>query len=222
MFHVKQNPFTADDFQKATAVSRETMARLQIYEGLLHEWSERMNLVARSTLDGIWHRHMLDSAQIFPLISKDAKTLVDLGSGAGFPGLVLAIMGVPDVHLIESTGKKTSFLHAVADATGVSVQIHNDRIEALKPIKADVITARALAPLDKLLGYAQRYSTPETHHIYLKGQHVGDELTKAHKMWIMKVDRLPSSTDPQGSVLSVSEVSHVKSGRIHSPSSPSV
>lgn len=219
---MKQSSFSADDFQTATSVSRETMERFQIYVDLLTDWSGRMNLVARSTLEDVWHRHMLDSAQIFPLISKDSKTLVDLGSGAGFPGLVMAIMGVPDVHLIESTGKKTSFLRAVAEETGVSVQIHNDRIEALKPIKADVITARALAPLDKLLSYAQRFSGPHTQHIYLKGQHVADELTKAHKMWNMKVDQLPSSTDPRGSVLSVCEVSYDKSDRSHSPSSRSV
>ena len=219
---MKQTKFYADDFQAATGVSRETMERLQIYADVLKDWNSRMNLVARSTLEEVWHRHMLDSAQLFPLIPKETKVLVDLGSGAGFPGLVLAIMGVPEVHLIESTGKKASFLRAVAEETAVSVKIHNNRIEAVKPFIADVITARALAPLDKLLGYAQPFSGVDTRHFYLKGQHVGDELTDAHKIWNMKVDRQPSSTDPRGSVLSVCEVSRVQSDRIHSPSSPSV
>ena len=218
---MKQTIFSADDFQAATPVSRETMERLQIYADVLADWNGRMNLVARSTLEDVWHRHMLDSAQLFPLIPAGAKVLVDLGAGAGFPGLVLAIMGVPEVHLIESTGKKASFLQAVAEATGVSVKIHKNRIEAVKPFTADVITARALAPLDKLLGYAHPFSGPDTRHLYLKGQHVGDELTNAHKIWNMKVDRQPSSTDPRGSVLSVCEVSRVQSDRIHSPSSPS-
>lgn len=219
---MKQTAYSANDFQAATDVSRETMERLQIYVDVLEDWNSRMNLVARSTLEMVWHRHMLDSAQLFPLIPEKAKVLVDLGSGAGFPGVVLAIMGVPEVHLIESTGKKTAFLREVSKETGISPKIHNNRIEAVKPFVADVITARALAPLDKLLGYAHPFSGPDTRHFYLKGQHVGNELTDAYKIWNMKVDRRPSSTDPRGSVLSVCEVSHVQSDRIHSPSSPSV
>lgn len=218
---MKHTSFTEEDFRAQTNVSRETLERCKIYVDVLKDWNSRMNLVARSTLDDVWHRHMLDSAQVYPLISQDAKTLVDLGSGAGFPGLVLAAMGVPNVNLVESTGKKCAFLQAAANAMGVTIKIHNSRIEALNPFVADVITARALAPLDKLLGYAQRFSGPSTQHIYLKGQHIGDELTEAHKIWNMKVDRRPSITDPRGSVLSVCEVSHVQSDRIHSPSSPS-
>lgn len=172
-----------------------------------------MNLVARSTLDEVWHRHMLDSAQLFPLIPVGTKTLVDLGSGAGFPGLLMSIMGISGVHLVESTGKKASFLQTVVNETGISAKIHNDRIEALRPFIADVITARALAPLDKLLNYAAPFSGPNTLHLYHKGQHVGHELTKAHKIWNIKVDLIPSSTDPQGSVLSVCEVSRVKPDR---------
>ena len=98
---MKQTFFTAEDFQAQTSVSRETLEQCKIYVDVLKDWNSRMNLVARSTLDDVWHRHMLDSAQVFPLISQDAKTLVDLGSGAGFPGLVLAAMGVPEVHLVE-------------------------------------------------------------------------------------------------------------------------
>lgn len=221
MFHVKQLDFGPQDFRAATNVSRETLARCEAYVELLKDWNTRMNLVARSTIDDVWHRHMLDSAQIFPLLPKGAKVLVDMGSGAGFPGVVMALMGIPEVHLIESTGKKTSFLHAVAEKTGLPLKIHNERIEKLERIKADVVTARALAPLDKLIGYAQRFAGPETTHIFLKGQHVGDELTNAHKIWKMTVDQRPSITDPRGSVLSVCEVSNVQSDRSKSPSSQS-
>jgi 16S rRNA (guanine527-N7)-methyltransferase len=210
---VKQRLFAAAEFQTATNVSRETLDRCKIYVDLLHEWSGRMNLVARSTLDDVWHRHMLDSAQLFPLIPVGTKTLVDLGSGAGFPGLLMSIMGISGVHLVESTGKKALFLQTVVNETGISAKIHNDRIEALRPFIADVITARALAPLDKLLNYAAPFSGPNTLHLYHKGQHVGHELTKAHKIWNIKVDLIPSSTDPQGSVLSVCEVSRVKPDR---------
>lgn len=213
--------FGPTDFQAATNVSRETLERCEAYVALLKDWNTRMNLVARSTLEDVWRRHMLDSAQIFPLVPTAAKVLVDMGSGAGFPGVVMALMGVPEVHLIESTGKKTSFLHAVAEKTGLPLKIHNERIEKLKPFVADVITARALAPLDKLLGYAQRFAGPKTTHIFLKGQHVADELTDAHKMWKITVDQRPSITDPRGSVLSVCEVSRVQSDRSKSPSSQS-
>lgn len=214
--------FGPSDFQAATHVSRETLERCQIYVDLLKDWNTRMNLVARSTLADIWHRHMLDSAQIFPLIPKDTKVLVDLGSGAGFPGVVMALLGAPEVHLIESTGKKTSFLHAVAEKTGLPLKIHNERIEKMTPFVADVITARALAPLQKLLGYAEPFAGPDTLHIFLKGQHVGDELTEAHKIWKITADQRPSITDPRGSVLSVCEVSRVQSDRSKSPSSQSV
>jgi 16S rRNA (guanine527-N7)-methyltransferase len=219
-FHVKQTPFTADDFQTATGVSRETLTRCKTFVDLLVDWNTRMNLIARSTVAHVWHRHMLDSAQIKDHLPAGTETLVDLGSGAGFPGLVLAILGVPNVHLVESTGKKAAFLRAAADATGVSVTIHNDRIEAIKPFEADVVTARALAPLDKLIAYGHRFAGPRTCHIYLKGQHVVDELTDAHKIWKMQVDRKPSTTDPRGSVLCVSEVSNDQSDQFLSPSSP--
>ncbi len=226
MFHVKHpEDFTAADFQAATNVSRETLERLEIYAALLRDWSGRMNLVARSTLDVLWHRHMLDSAQLYPLLPGGCRTLVDLGSGAGFPGMVLAIMsgsaGPMDVHLIDSTGKKANFLREVASETGTPLKIHNDRIEKIRPVQADAVTARALAPLDKLLGYARPFLAPETVCLFLKGQHVEDELTNAHKIWKMRVDRHPSWTDPQGSVLRVCEVSHVQSDRNQTPSTPS-
>lgn len=219
---MKQGPYTAGDFQRDTGVSRETRERLQIYGDLLLEWSGRMNLVAKSTLPDLWHRHMYDSAQVYPLLPPESRVLVDLGSGAGFPGLVLAIMGVPEVHLIESTGKKCGFLRAVIEATGASATVHNGRIEEAPAFAADVITARALASLDKLLGLAQRFDHGAACHIYLKGQHVEDELTRAHKIWKMRTDRRPSLTDPRGSVLCVREVSRVQSRSNHSPSSPPV
>ncbi len=219
---MKQASFTADDFQAATGVSRETLAKCQIFVDLLQTWNRRMNLIAKSTEIQIWHRHMLDSAQIMDFLPENTKTLVDLGSGAGFPGLVLAMLGVPDVHLIESTGKKANFLRSAAEATDVTVTVHNTRIEDINPFPADVVTARALAPLDELIGYGQRFAGPHTCHIYLKGQHIADELTQAHKIWKMRLDRTPSTTDPRGSVLCVREVSRVQTDRFQSPSSPSV
>ena len=219
---MKHSPFTADDFQTTTGVSRETLDRCKVFVNLLLDWNQRINLIGRSTEDDVWHRHMLDSAQLMDHLPENTNTLVDLGSGAGFPGLVLALLGVPHVHLIESTGKKATFLRTVAAETGLPLTVHNARIEDIKPFPADVVTARALAPLDKLIGYGQRFSGPRTCHIYLKGLHVEDELTNAHKIWKMQVDRTPSTTDPRGSVLCAREVSRVQIDRFQSPSSPSV
>ena len=198
------------------------MDRCKVFVDLLLDWNQRINLIGRSTVKEVWHRHMLDSAQLMDHLPENTKTLVDLGSGAGFPGLVLALLGVPDVHLIESTGKKAAFLRAAAAETGLTLTIHNARIEDTEPFPADVVTARALAPLDKLIGYGHRFSGPGTCHIYLKGLHVEDELTQAHKIWKMQVDRTPSTTDPRGSVLFVREVSRGQIDRFQSPSSPSI
>ena len=134
------------EFQAKSGVSRETLERLTIYADLLVKWQAKINLVGPETLADLWSRHMLDSAQLFPLIRPDAKRLVDLGSGAGFPGLVLGVMGAPDVHLVESDARKCAFLREAARLTGTTVTIHNKRIEQVAPLGADVVTARALAP----------------------------------------------------------------------------
>src|SRR5262249_24184315 len=125
-------PLGPDGFAALTGVSRETVTRLEAYAGLLRRWSGRINLVGRNTLGDLWRRHFLDAAQLRPLISEKARSLVDLGSGAGFPGLVLAILGVPGVELIESDKRKAVFLREVARITNAPVKIVDSRIEATK------------------------------------------------------------------------------------------
>src|SRR5262249_30764441 len=134
--------FGAEDFAKATGVSRETLMRMKVYVGLLAEWNERHNLVARSTMADVWRRHVWDSAQLKPFIPEDAVSLADLGSGAGFPGLVLAIL-LRDrpgfrAELFESTGKKAGFLEIAAKAAGVDIEVRNGRIEDAKPEPFDI------------------------------------------------------------------------------------
>jgi 16S rRNA (guanine527-N7)-methyltransferase len=196
--------FGPEDFASQTNVSRETLDRLKAYADLLADWNEHHNLVARSTLPDLWHRHFLDSAQLEPLIPPGTRTLADLGSGAGFPGLVLAAMR-PEiaVTLHESTGKKCAFLAAVAERIGLKVTVRNERIEALPPKAFDVVTARALAPLPLLLSYATRLSGPNSVCLFLKGQNLGSELTEAHKSWNMETSQVPSKTDPSGAILVV-------------------
>jgi 16S rRNA (guanine527-N7)-methyltransferase len=196
--------FGPEDFAARTGVSRETLARLKAYADLLLDWNARHNLVARSTLPDLWHRHFWDSAQLAPLIPENARTLADLGSGAGFPGLVLAAMrpGLA-VTCHESIAKKCVFLRTAAERMGLQVAIENARIEDLPRKTYDVVTARALAPLPLLLTYARPLTGPNSVCLFLKGQNLGSELTEAHKSWKMEASQVPSQTDPSGAILVV-------------------
>lgn len=188
-------------------LSEAVRERLAEYDRVLMEWAPIHNLVARSTLPERWARHFADSVQLLPLIPETARTIVDLGSGAGFPGLVLAAAladrGV-SVTLVESTGKKAAFLAAAAEAMGLdNVLVRNERIETAALPVADVVTARALAALPKLLGYAARACGPETVLILPKGQDVEAELTEAAKSWMFEHRKHPSVTNPDAAILEV-------------------
>ena len=206
----RPEPFGPEEFAAATGVSRETLARLKAFVGLLTDWNARHNLVSKASLDEVWQRHLLDSAQLAPLIPPEAKTLADLGSGAGFPGLILAVLlqGRVAVTLFEATRKKTEFLQAAAERLGIDVAVRNQRIEDAPRVCFDVITARACAPLPELLEYAQHFAGPKTVCLFLKGQNVGVELTEAGKSWRMKVREHPSLTHPFGVVLEIRELAH--------------
>ncbi|MCG5241934.1 16S rRNA (guanine(527)-N(7))-methyltransferase RsmG [Azospirillum doebereinerae] len=200
------NQFDATAFQEATGVSRETLERLSAYEVLLRKWQPKINLVGPSTLPDLWRRHFLDSAQLFPLLPDATRVLVDLGSGAGFPGLVLAILGVPEVHLIESDSRKAVFLREAARAAGVTVTVHNKRIETVTGIEADVVTARALAPLADLLGWSFPFLGSRGTALFLKGQALDDELTAVAGGWTLRSERFDSRSDPTGTILRVSDL----------------
>ena len=197
--------FGPDEFQRATNVSRETLARLKLLVGLLEDWNLRHNLVSRGSVAHVWQRHVLDSAQLVDFVPETAKSLVDLGSGAGFPGLILAALLVDRTGfrtvLLEATRKKCEFLATAAERIGVTAEIRNRRIEDAPPESFDVVSARACAPLPRLLQYAQRFQGPNTRNLFLKGQNVGDELTESHKYWRMKAHQHPSRSDPSGTVL---------------------
>jgi len=212
--------FGPEDFAARTGVSRETLARLKAYADNLIDWNARHNLVAKSTLPDMWRRHFWDSAQLAPLIPRTARTLADLGSGAGFPGLVLAAMR-PDVAvtLHEATTKKCAFLQAAADRMGISVTIQNARLEDLPRQNFDAVTARALAPLPQLLTYAQNFVGLNSVCLFLKGQNVGAELTEAHKYWNIKASQVPSQTDPSAAIVIVRELGsrHVASQKTPHP-----
>lgn len=205
--------FGVREFAEASNVSRETLARLEAYVTLLIEWNARQNMVSKASLADVWQRHVWDSAQLAPLVPEPAKTLVDLGSGAGFPALVLAAMR-PElrVSLYEATAKKCRFLAEAAQVLQVKVDIRNTRIEEAPLEGFDAVTARACAPLGVLLSYASRFQGPQTVNLFLKGQDVEAELKQATKSWRMKVQRHPSRSG-SGTIVEIRKLAHVKSGR---------
>ena len=203
---MSETPLGPGGFAAATGVSRETLERLETYAALLGAWSARINLIGRGTLDDLWRRHFLDSAQLLPLIPAGARSLVDLGSGAGFPGLVLAILGAKGVELVEADSRKAAFLREAARITGAAVVIRGCRTEAVVPHEADVVTARACAPLDRLLALGKRFIGQRTTCLFLKGARAEEELTEAGKAWTMTVTRHPSRADPAGSILLLQQV----------------
>ena len=206
--------FGPEEFAAAIPVSRETLAHLELYASLLADWNGRHNLVSSGSLADAWRRHFLDSAQLVTLIPPAAISLVDLGSGAGFPGLVLAEMlrGRPEFRavLYESTGKKAAFLNLVAERLELcGVEVRQDRLENAAPETFDIITARACAPLASLLAYAQRFWGSGTRGLFLKGQNVEVELTEARKSWSMELERHPSMSDASGVILEIRELHRV-------------
>ncbi len=190
-------------------VSRETIDALAIYDAQLTKWNKAINLVSKSTVKQAETRHFLDSVQLLPLIPTDTKTLYDLGSGGGFPGLVLAILlkdRKVDVHLIESDQRKCTFLREVARLTDTPVTVHAERIEAVDLPPADVITARAFAPLDQLCAYAHRLWKKQTVGLFLKGETVEQELTAAQNQWTLTASLAPSQTASSGHILTLTDL----------------
>lgn len=201
-------------FAQHFAVSRETLERLGTYADLLKRWQRTINLVAPSTLGEVWHRHFADSAQLLGLVPQATRGILDLGSGAGFPGLVLAILlADPDaavpaararVRLVESDQRKAAFLREVARATGIAVDIISARIESI-PTQAivestDVITSRALAPLPRLLELSFPFLSAHTTGLFLKGRDVAAEVQQARQRWVFDLELVESLTEADARV----------------------
>lgn len=200
-----------DDFARQFDVSRETLDRLKLYADLLTTWQKTINLVAPATLPDLWQRHMADSAQLVAHIPADAHSLIDLGSGGGFPGLVLAIMFADRpgfrATLVESDQRKAAFLREVARQSAIAVDILSTRIEApethAKVRGIDVVTARALAPLDRLLGWSVPYHRSDTIGLFLKGRDAEAEVETASVRWSFEVALRPSLTEPDARIVIV-------------------
>ena len=227
LLSIDPTAFDAADFQRASNVSRETLEKLELYATLLEKWQKSINLISSNSLTMKWHRHFWDSAQLAPLIQArnharniDQPQCLDLGSGAGFPGLVLAIMGIGTWTLVDSDHKKAIFLQEVARQTDVSVNICPMRIEALAisqpDLKADIITARAFAPLGSLLNHAAPFLKPEGTAFFLKGKDAARELDEAldaangsHNFDALLI---PSATDPSANIIEIQNLEGVSEG----------
>ena len=202
-----------EEFAALSHVSRETLARLKIHAEMLLDWNTRQNLVSEGSLADLWRRHFWDSAQLAPYVPISAASLVDLGSGAGFPGLVIAeiLRERPDFRVVlhEATAKKCRFLEAVVTRLDLPAEVRQGRIEDAASEIFDCITARACAPLPKLLVYAQRFWGKGSVALLLKGQNVEAELTESHKSWRMQAVRHQSRSDSSGVILEIRELHRV-------------
>lgn len=195
-------------------VSRETRERLDAYADLLRRWNPRINLVSASTLDDLWTRHFRDSAQLFDLAPGSPRAWVDLGSGGGFPGMVIAILAVerlPDlrVTLVESDRRKAAFLRTVAREAGVKVDVLAERIESARPLAADVISARALAPLHRLLQLSGRHLAPGGTALFPKGAGWRREVEEALEHWSFRCEEIASETSPDAAILRLGGIRRV-------------
>jgi 16S rRNA (guanine527-N7)-methyltransferase len=201
--------WTPEDVGARFNVSRESLDRLGDFVALLLRWRSRINLIGASTVSRVWQRHVADSLQLQPLLPQSSHAILDLGSGAGFPGLVLAIATGREAHLIESSGKKAAFLREAVRTTGALAVIHEQRIEtvsrAMLP-RISAVTARAVAPLSLLLRHAEPWLTAGARAYFHKGQHVDEELTESAKYWRITYCKHPSLTEPMSVILEVAEI----------------
>ncbi len=205
-----EDGFGPEDAIRLTGVSRETMARVHSYLAALDQWRERINLIGPGEGRHLWRRHVLDSLQLIEQISSDDLSVADLGSGAGFPGLVIACALAErpgaSVTLVEKSPRKSEFLMAAIAAAGLPARVLNVNLEDAPRQKFDLVTARALAPLPKLLGYAHGWLKPSGKALLMKGRDTAAELAEARKAWTFDMSDRPSLSSPEGRVLTVSSI----------------
>lgn len=194
-------------------VSRESRPKIETYVKLLLTWQQRINLIGPATVSTVWERHVCDALQLVSLLPPGTQSIAELGSGAGIPGLLLAMATGLEAHLYESNGKKCAFLREAARQTGTRAVIHNIRLETLKSKKdlpaVQCVVARALAPLPLLLEYAEPFLSKGAVGLFHKGQDVDAELTKATKCWKIETCKHASRCDSRGVILEIREVSRV-------------
>ena len=204
---------TYSGFCSYVYVSRETFEKLYIFYRTLTKWQNSINLISKSSAKNIWERHFLDSAQLYKYVKDINGNILDFGSGAGFPSLVLAIMGKKNIHLVESDYKKCVFLKEISMLTNIDITIHNCRIENLRFFNVDLVTCRALAPLHKLIDYVENFVSKSSNKnqklpkmLFLKGKMYKQELSQLKKNKIIDFKEYTSITDRYSKILYINKV----------------
>lgn len=193
------------------SVSRETIADLRKYEDMAVRWSSKINLVSRLTIDQFFDRHVVDSAQIYPFIPENASNIIDIGSGGGLPAIVLSVISKHQnsdhtYTLIESDQRKSTFLRQVTRELDLPVKVLSQRIEDVEALGADVVTARALAPLDSLLSYADHHLSSDGVAIFPKGKMASEEIHNARANWTFDCKTVPSKTSDESQILLIENI----------------
>ena len=203
-----------DKFCLYQYVSRETFEKFEIFYQTLVKWQKSINLISNSSLENAWERHFLDSAQLYNFTKKIRGNILDLGSGAGFPGVILAMMGSQNINVVESDQKKCTFMREVARITGIKISIHNCRIEDLNFIDPNLIVCRALAPLNKLIIYVENHMIKNNSNkvkmpkmLFLKGKMYNEEINKLKETRKIEYKVYPSITDNHGKILYIKNIS---------------
>jgi 16S rRNA (guanine527-N7)-methyltransferase len=194
-------------------VSRETYEALKAFGELVEKWNRAINLVSKSTVEDLWSRHIIDSAQLFPLIEPGVRHWVDVGSGGGFPGIVVAVLAKglsPDLRftLVEVDQRKAAFLREACRKLGLEAVVLSERIEDIAPLGADVLSARALAPLSGLMKIADLHMAPGGTGLFLKGGQYEAEIEAARMDWTFDITAIPSVTGSESAVLQVTRIKH--------------
>ncbi len=201
-----------NDFCLFQDVSRETFEKFSVYYQTLIKWQNSINLISKNTIERIWERHFLDSAQLYNITKEIDGNIIDFGSGAGFPGLILAMMGNKKIHLVESDQKKCTFLREVSMLSETNVTVHHNRIEDLEYFDVELITARALAPLNKLIDYAEAFTKNSSTNqklpklLFLKGKSYKKEISELGKRKSLSIEEFDSITDKFGKILYINKI----------------
>lgn len=198
-----------EEFKELSGISNENFERLVVYVDLLKKWQNKMNLVGKNSLFDVWSRHILDSTQLSKFITPRMMAIADIGTGAGFPGMVLAIIKQKkdrEIHLIESNQRKCAFLREASLATQAGVFIHNERVESITDLSVDLAVSRAVASVEKLLEFSNFILKKDGQCLFLKGKKWRDELTQAQLKWMMNETIIQSLTDKTGKILKLKEI----------------
>lgn len=195
---------------KIINVSRETYEKLELFAEEIKKWNNHINLISKKNIDEIWHRHIIDSVQLINYVKQEDKTLIDFGSGGGLPAIIMAIINkFHKVHMVESDKRKCAFLNEFSTKIDANIEVHNNRIEEIDIIKSDIITARALAPLEKLFQLLEPFIFESNKVLFLKGELINQEIKQAQKNWQFEYNLHDSITNSNAKIIEITKINAI-------------